>query len=280
MCGIDTAYNYRDFTSHRTLANVAGDLLNEFTVSTKVGFFPGPGGRAIHSLQPESLRTAVEQAGHDLGRTPDVVFLHNPERTLAGRSAGEGRDLLAGACASLADATVAGLCRTWGIASWDPHPVVDVIDGGKPDHLPAVLLVRAGLSVPDSVLTSAEQARVAFGIAPERCWGMSPFGGDTTDQAWRVANLSPFLAPHERCSTRQAAFRLAYDLPAVARIAVGTGDPNHLTELVAATAARVAGDAIGRYRELIRAAPQAPDHAHQDQPRYTGPRHGGLGGEQ
>jgi aryl-alcohol dehydrogenase-like predicted oxidoreductase len=83
VCSVDTAYNYRGFTSHRVLAETAGDLLAEFTLSTKVGFFPGTGGRVVHCLQPGPLRTAIERAVDDLGRTPDVVFLHNPERTLA-----------------------------------------------------------------------------------------------------------------------------------------------------------------------------------------------------
>jgi aryl-alcohol dehydrogenase-like predicted oxidoreductase len=236
------------------LASAAGDLLDAFTVSTKVGFFPGANGLPVHSLQPESLRAAIEQAGNDLGKTPDVVFLHNPERTLASRSAGEGRELFASACAELGAAVKAGLCGSWGVASWDPRPLVDVIGKDALRDRPSALLVRAGLSVPDCVLTAAETAREAFGLARGQCWGMSPFGGDTTDEAWRVTNLSPFLAPHERCTTAQAAFRLAYELPSVARVAVGTSDPVHLTELVAATDVAVAGEAIGRYRELIRGA--------------------------
>ncbi|MFX0581052.1 aldo/keto reductase [Nocardia nepalensis] len=253
ICGVDTAYNYRGFTSHRMLAQSAGDLLAEFTVSTKVGFFPGPDGHTVHSLEPERLRIAVEQSSEDLGRTPDVVFLHNPERTLAHLSTDEGADRLAGACAYLAEAVSTGFCAAWGISSWDPRPLVNVLAASKPDRLPTVLLVRAGLTVPDSVLAAAEQIGEAFGIAAAGRWGMSPFGGGTAETVWRTTNLSAFLAPQQRCSTPQAAFRLAFELPSVTRIAVGTGDTAHLTELVAATDADVAADAINQYRELIRA---------------------------
>ncbi|HWR49332.1 MAG TPA: hypothetical protein VN327_17240, partial [Pseudonocardiaceae bacterium] len=79
---LDTGYNYLGFTSHRTLARTAGDLLPEFMISTKVGFFPGSA-RAEHSLDPRRLRQAVEESVEDLCRPPDVVLLHNPERTLA-----------------------------------------------------------------------------------------------------------------------------------------------------------------------------------------------------
>lgn len=44
VTNLDTAYNYRGFTSHRTLASTASDLLSEFTISTKVGFFPSSRG--------------------------------------------------------------------------------------------------------------------------------------------------------------------------------------------------------------------------------------------
>ncbi|MGW5456703.1 aldo/keto reductase [Nocardia sp. NPDC003979] len=250
---MDTAYNYRGFTSHRKLAQTAGDLLAEFTVSTKVGFFPGSDGHTVHSLEPERLRAAVEQSSEDLGQTPDVVFLHNPERTLADLSTEEGGDRLSGACAYLDEAVASGLCAAWGISSWDPRPLVDVLAASTPDQLPTVLLVRAGLTVPDSALAAAEAMSRALGIAAAGRWGMSPFGGSTADNVWRTANLSAFLTSHRPCSTSQSAFRVAYELPSVARIAVGTGDTEHLTELVDATDVEIGADTITQYRELIRA---------------------------
>jgi hypothetical protein len=66
---LDTGYNYLGFTSHRTLARTAGDLLSEFTISTKVGFFPGAAG-AEHSLSPRRLFEAVEKSAEDLCLPP------------------------------------------------------------------------------------------------------------------------------------------------------------------------------------------------------------------
>ncbi|MGH3886005.1 MAG: JmjC domain-containing protein, partial [Pseudonocardiaceae bacterium] len=62
--GLDTAFNYRDFTSHTQLARAAGELLGEFTVSTKVGFFPGDdsAAHAVHSLDRARLWEAVERS--------------------------------------------------------------------------------------------------------------------------------------------------------------------------------------------------------------------------
>jgi len=250
---VDTAYNYRGFTSHRMLAHTAGDMLAEFTVSTKVGFFPGRDGQTIHCLEPRRLRAAVEQSIQDLRRTPDVVFLHNPERTLADLPTPEGGDRLADACACLAEAVATGLAGAWGISSWDPRPLVDVLGASTPDHRPAVLLSRAGLTVPDAVLAATEHIGQVLGIAATGRWGMSPFGGSTADTVWTTANLSPFVTSQRPYSTSQAAFRLAYELPSVTRIAVGTGDTLHLTELVDATEVDIAADTITAYRELIRA---------------------------
>jgi aryl-alcohol dehydrogenase-like predicted oxidoreductase len=93
---IDTSTNYLGFRSHETLARTAGDLLPKFTISTKVGYFRRPG-RAEHSLDPLRLRAAMEQAARDLGREPDLVFLHNPEHSLH-ETVPHSRDALTRAC--------------------------------------------------------------------------------------------------------------------------------------------------------------------------------------
>jgi pyridoxine 4-dehydrogenase len=80
---------------------------------------------------------------------------------------------------------------------------------------------------------------------------MSPFGGSAADPAWSAVDLRAFLAADTDCSTPQVAFRLAYELPRVARVAVGTSNPAHLRELAAAVALSVSDTAISRYRALI-----------------------------
>lgn len=55
------------------------------------------------------------------------------------------------------------------------------------------------------------------------------------------------------CSTLQAAFHVAYELPPVRRIAVGTNHVDHLRGLVTALRLRADKHRIDRYRELLRA---------------------------
>jgi hypothetical protein len=55
----------------------------------------------------------MEQAAEDLGREPDLVFLHNPEHALR-EAAPHNKDLLAQACTALDTAAAKGLCAAWG----------------------------------------------------------------------------------------------------------------------------------------------------------------------
>ncbi|MEV4253851.1 aldo/keto reductase [Spirillospora sp. NPDC049652] len=116
---LDTAYNYLRFASHRALTEVAGDLLGEFEISTKVGLFPDG-----HSLDPLRLRRAVEQSATELGRPPDLVFLHNPEQSLHGLPEPLGRDVLAAAVNALTDSVQMGLFNRWGISSWNAEALM------------------------------------------------------------------------------------------------------------------------------------------------------------
>ncbi|WP_186382785.1 aldo/keto reductase [Amycolatopsis rhizosphaerae] len=256
VSGIDTAYNYRGFTTHRALARTAADLIGDFTLSTKVGYFPsGTGERPVHSLDPDRLRAAVERSAEDLGRSPDVVFLHNPELALTGLDPAEAREKLAVASMALADSVRSGLCKAWGIATWDPRPVRAAIEHGAASLQPGFLLLRAGLTVAAPILDAAEHLCRILDIAPEKRWGMSPFSGTTTDPAWSALDLRAFFAADQECSTPQAAFRLAYELPQVSRVAVSTSNSTHLQELVAATRLTIRGEAVSRYRNLVDKGP-------------------------
>nr|WP_157166288.1 aldo/keto reductase [Streptomyces typhae] len=248
VTALDTSSNYLGFRSHEVLARVAGDLLPRFTLSTKVGYFPGAD-RAEHSLDPARLHVAVEQAVKGLGREPDLIFLHNPEHTLTG-AASRDRYTLAQACAALDVAASKGLCGAWGIASWDPAPLVDLVDVALPR--PSVLMVRAGLLVGTRTLDAADVVAAAWGLGSERVWGMSPFGGSTRAPVWDRINPGVFLRSGDRVTRVQAAFRVAYDLPQVSTIAVGTDEPAHLGELMGALASKVDERAVREYRDLIR----------------------------
>lgn len=249
VANVDTAFNYQRFDGHRLLARVAGSLLGEFAVSTKVGFF-ACGNNVDHSLRPMWLRDAVEQSVEDLGIKPAVMFLHSPERSLRGVPRQHGHELLSEACLVLAEAVANGMCDAWGIASWEPAPILNALAGRSGCATPDVVMVRAGLTLSADELRDAEQLCRMFG-ANTRRWGMSPFAGRTSDPVWSTTDLSAFLAPEQPHTTAQAAFRLAYELPEVETVAVGTADLDHLRQLAQAPSLRIADGAIERYRELI-----------------------------
>jgi aryl-alcohol dehydrogenase-like predicted oxidoreductase len=248
VAAIDTSTNYLGFRSHEVLARTAGDLLPKFTLSTKVGYFPRAD-RSEHSLDPTRLYGAVEQAARDLGRQPDVVFLHNPEHSLQD-AAPHNREILALACAALADAAAKGMCGAWGIASWDPSPLPELIDATTPK--PSVLMVRAGLLVGIRTLDAADALAEALGMGGGMVWGMSPFGGSTGAPVWDRIDPRVFLRGGAGLSRVQAAFRAAYRLPQVDSVAVGTGEPARLGELIGALVGEVDERAIHQYRSLLR----------------------------
>ncbi|MGH3565277.1 MAG: aldo/keto reductase [Pseudonocardia sp.] len=253
---LDTAYNYRRFTSHRTLASTAADLLGEFTISTKVGFFPGERGTPVHSLDPVRLRDAIDESATTLGVVPEVVFLHNPERALPGTDPAAELDRLATACQALDEARTAGLCRSWGLSSWDTRPLAAALPdttaaAGIP--VPRVLMVRAGLLVTADVLDTSEHLADIFGLPTGARWGMSPFGGNAAHPVWDTVDPREFLAPQQNSTVAQAVLRVAFTLPAVGRIAVGTDNPAHLDALIAATGLEIDHEKVARYRDLLRA---------------------------
>ena len=191
----------------------------------------------------------MEQVAGDLGREPELVFLHNPEHSLREATA-HGQEVLADACVALHDATVKGLCAAWGIASWDPSPLVSLIDPTVPR--PSVLMIRAGLLVGTRTLDAVDALTKAWDLDGGEVWGMSPFGGSTSAPVWARIDPRVFLRDGDRLSRMQAAFRAAYHLPRVVSVAVGTDEPVHLGELVGALAGEVEEQTIEEYRSLIR----------------------------
>ncbi|MEU9194998.1 aldo/keto reductase [Streptomyces hundungensis] len=248
MTALDTSTNYLGFRSHEVLSRIAGDLLPKFHLSTKVGYFPGSSG-VEHSLDPIRLHTAVEEAARDLGREPDLVFLHNPEHSLK-PSTTQSREALADASAVLDSATSRGLCGAWGIATWDPTALPPLVDASVP--MPSTLMVRAGLLVGAGTLDAAEALMEAWNLGAGAMWGMSPFGGSINAPVWDRVDPRVFLHDGRRYSRAQAAFRVAYQLPNVNAVAVGTDKPAHLGELVGALAGTLDGQTVTEYRALLR----------------------------
>lgn len=233
MTRLDTAFNYQRFNAHRSLSEVAGDLLPSFEINTKVGFFPDG-----HDLTPERLKATVRRIPEALGRVPSAVLLHNPECS---------PEDFEEACTALSELRDTGYCRAWGISSWNPERLIEhQWSVPRPD----AIMFRAGLSVPASVLASAE--RLATRSNPRAVWGMAPFGGDAGDPLWSRIDASLFLEPGQSGSRIQAAVAAAWAVPAVERLAVGTSSSTHLEEIVQAEALTVSTDTVARYRSLLR----------------------------
>lgn len=82
---------------------------------------------------------------------------------------------------------------------------------------------------------------------------MSPFEGDTAEPVWQAFDPRIFLqGPADDVSRLQAAFRLAYHLPPVETVAVGTDNPAHLREVLSALPRKVDSTAVHQYRSLLR----------------------------
>ncbi|MFB7931057.1 aldo/keto reductase [Streptomyces sp. NPDC056039] len=248
VTALDTSSNYLGFRSHQILARTAGDLLPKFTLSTKVGYFQGTEG-VEHSLIPVRLRAAVEQVARDLGREPDLVFLHNPEHSL--REGGpRDREVFAQACTALDDAAAKGACAAWGVASWNPSLLPGLIDTTAPR--PSVLMVRAGLLVGARTLDAVDDLTRAWDLSGGEVRGMSPFGGSTSAPVWARIDPRVFLRDRNQLSCVQAAFIAAYHLPRAHSVAVSTDDLAHLGELVDALAGEVEERTVQEYRSLLR----------------------------
>lgn len=223
-------------------------------ISTKIGYFPD-GDRTAHSLDPARLRQAIRRSIEDLTCRPAVVLLHNPETTLTDLEPVRGRDVVSGAAAVLQQACMAGDCQAWGISSWAPARLLTALDSGRLDAFPApdVVMVRGGLLVNAATMQASERLCSLLGAGHARRWAMSPFGGHADAAMWDRANPHLFLSPGQQASTRQAAFRLAYELPGADRVAVSTNSARHLDELLDATTLDVDHAKIAKYRRLLTA---------------------------
>lgn len=121
-------------------------------------------------------------------------------------------------------------------------------------------MVRSGLLVGHEVLAAGEVLARSWSVPAERRWGMSPFGGDPVSPPWGRTDPRLFLTGATGEATAvQAAFRVAFELPSVGAVVVGTDRPDHLHGLVDATGLAVDADRVAGYRRLLgeRAARQS-----------------------
>ncbi len=113
-------------------------------------------------------------------------------------------------------------------------------------------MVRAGLLVGVRTLDAADALIKGWDLDPSEVWGMSPFGGSTSDPVWAKIDPRVFLGGSRQLSCVQAAFIAAYHLPKVGTVAVGTDEPAHLGELLGALVGEVEERTVQEYRSLLR----------------------------
>jgi hypothetical protein len=132
------------------------------------------------------------------------------------------------ACGALEHAVSAGLADSWGISTWQPRSIADVLTSVPVDDRPrpAVVMVRSGLLVSAAGLAAGEH--LAALLNPVRIRGMGPFGGDTSDPVWNSIDSRLFLAADQPCSRWQAAFRVAAQLPNVGQLVLVGGPVTRL----------------------------------------------------
>ncbi|WP_343063826.1 hypothetical protein [Haloechinothrix aidingensis] len=240
------ATTYHDGQAHRMLAHTAGDLLEHFTISTKVS------PRADLAPLTEQAKRAV----CDLGLPPAVLLVHNPEHVLRGLPTAQAGEWWATTAEVMADLVAAGACRAWGIACWDPRPLLGLLDTPAWTHAPqpAVAMVRAGFLVPADVLAAGDALLDRLQYDGVHRWGMSPFAG--APRLLDGINLTQFLTDHvprAAASPLPTAVAAAFHMPAVSRLAVGTGSPAHLDQLTAATTLPVDQERVSAYRQRLTA---------------------------
>ncbi|GHE00234.1 aldo/keto reductase [Streptomyces alanosinicus] len=243
-CGtswIDTAPNYHHGHAQTRLQPVlAGNP--DLRVSTKVGFFTpdlataagdagvltpaeaAPGHCLTHGYVTwQSRRNAAE-----LGRAPDIVFVHNPERAV------RPHDAITRAFSALEAEARAGRIGGYGVATWTgfdgAFSVADLLRiatrcGGPGHHLAAVQL-------PVSLVMLKPVAQALDGTGPlaeATATGLDTFisaplhGGELP--AMVTDDLARLIAPgHTRA---EAALRVTASTPGVKHVILGSGRARH-----------------------------------------------------
>lgn len=245
---VDTAPNYEGGQAETSLAPVLA-LFPELRVSTKVGFVPpnaaqnGLRAGALsaqdaergHCLTPDYVAWQVARSRRMLGRSPDIVFLHNPEH---GCDDDQIADRISAAFLALEEVCREGAIGAYGVATWDgfTRGALDVAmllelaskAGGAQHHLRALQLpislvhlapVAAALEG-RGVLSDAVEAELeVFASAPLH-------GGQLPDLITR--ELSELISPGSTAG--QAALAVVASAPGVRRVLLSTGNPQHWSE--------------------------------------------------
>ncbi|MFI2205754.1 aldo/keto reductase [Streptomyces sp. NPDC020192] len=234
---IDTAAFYFSATrSANELINTAlAPYADDLVITTKVGPFRDYSGEWGTSARPDQLRGHVEENLRQLGRDHlDVVNLRRMRQ-----------DSIAEHFGALAELREAGLIRHLGISGVEPRHLTEALE-----IVPVVCVQnRFALDRPDPVddemLRLCGEHGIAFvpfyAVAGEA--GPQPAATDHADEVLAIANAH---------GVSPAQLRIAWTLhqgPHVLAIP-GTGNPDHLTQNVAAGALRLTAEELARLDAL------------------------------
>jgi aryl-alcohol dehydrogenase-like predicted oxidoreductase len=243
----DTAINYRNQRSERSIGAALGQLQrDEIVVCTKAGFLtPGavPGflkpeqvvGR-MHSMDPDFLADQMDRSRANLGvDTIDVFYLHNPETQLGFLSREEFDARIRRAFGRLEQLVAEHKIRWYGAATWDgfrkgalslPRLADLAVEECGPQHhfrfiqLPFNLgMVEAFVDKPESVLEAA--ARLGIAVIASATLSQTQA---LTHVPKSVAELLPGM------TNAQRAIQFTRSTPGIAAALVGMGRREHVLE--------------------------------------------------
>ncbi|TQS28015.1 aldo/keto reductase [Microbispora sp. KK1-11] len=214
---------------NRALAPYPDDLV----IATKVGPGRDPSGEWLPFARPDRLRGQVEENLRQLGRDHlDLVYLRQP-----------GLDSIAEHFGALAELREAGLIRHLGISNI------------RPGHLAQAQAIAPVVSVQNRYGVGATRSRGLLRTCGEQGIAFVPFfaiAGEGRESGASGTDQEEVRAVARAHGATSAQVRLAWTLrqgPHVLAIP-GTGNPDHLTENVAAAALRLTDEEMARLDAL------------------------------
>lgn len=237
---IDTAAFY--FSSLRSANELINTALapypDDLVIVTKVGPARDPSGGWLPAARPDQLRGQVEENLRQLGRDHlDVVNLRRQR----------GMDSLSEHFGALAELRNAGLIRHLGIS------------GVTPGHLAEAQAIAPVVCVQNSYSVSSPRADELLRACSEQGIAFVPFfaiAGTGREQGLTGPEPEELLGVARAHDATPAQIRLAWTLHQGSHVLAipGTGNPDHLTENVAAAAIRLTGHELASLASLDQGA--------------------------
>ncbi|MYW03443.1 aldo/keto reductase [Streptomyces sp. SID3343] len=253
---IDTAPNYGAGTAERALAPILA-AHPRIRVSTKVGFMTREAATEAltagilhrreagirHSLAPKFVRWQIHRSRSELGRRPDVVFLHNPEH--ASERSREARTArLLSAIGVLEEAAADGTIGGYGVATWtgfstgrfDVGTLLSMTRtvAGERHHLRAVQLPISLVHLEPVVAAMAGGGVLRDALAA----GIEVFASAPLHGGELPAMLTPEAVElvGDGLTAAQAALIVPASAPGVCRVLLSSSDPQHWSDAMSACA--------------------------------------------